>query len=61
MSSQTIRVPNYRFRIGRYQFGYSRWHRWECSDGMRVVAGHRTPIGAWLAQRKWAKVSLSPE
>ncbi|WP_432679140.1 hypothetical protein ACRAJ3_09715 [Rhodococcus pyridinivorans] len=58
---QTLQVPHYLFRIGRYQFGYSRWHRWECSDGMRGVGGYLTPLGAWLAQRRWARVDSSPE
>jgi hypothetical protein len=50
--------PNW--HIGRYRFERQsnpvrRWHRWGCSDGMRGVANYRTPLGAFLAQRRWAR------
>jgi hypothetical protein len=46
--------------IGRYRFQRQpgpvrRWHRWGCDDGSFCVANYRTPLGAFLAQRRWAR------
>lgn len=50
-------------RIGKYRFAFTWDHKWECSDCKvgRGVAGHWTPIHAWLACRKWARYPATPE
>jgi hypothetical protein len=52
------------WQIGRYRFERwpraatgpgSRGRRWGCSNGCLGVANYRTPLGAWLALRRWAR------
>ena len=33
--------------------------RWGCSDGAYGVGNCRTPLHAWLAQRRWKRESLA--
>jgi hypothetical protein len=49
------------WRIGRYRFERNpqpirRWHRWGCSDGACGVANYTSPLTAFFAQRRWARM-----
>jgi len=53
------------WQVGRWRF--ERWPRrvtggrgrWGCSNGSLGVANYRTPLGAWLALRRWARQDAS--
>jgi len=52
-------VPRHRWRIGRYQIEYDHG-RWGMNDGCKGVSHSRTPIGAWLALRRWQRTPSRP-
>lgn len=54
-----VQGPRHRWTVGAYTFalyttGPQRW-RWECSAYGRGVGGHRTPVGACIALRRWLR------
>jgi hypothetical protein len=49
-------APRHRWQIGRYQVAYDHG-RWGISDGSKGVMNHRTPLGAWLAFRRWQRTA----
>ena len=59
-TDQKMAAPRRMFRIGRYAFSLGVM-RWECTDGMRGVCGYRTPIGAYIALRRWQRVKATPQ
>lgn len=63
MSDMAVARPRPAFAIGRYEFARTRNGRWECSDLKRGrgVGGCRTPLGAYLALRRWQKEPATPE
>jgi hypothetical protein len=44
-----------RYRLGKFTFEHQPNGRWGVSDGMLGVGGHRTPLGAYLALRRWRR------
>lgn len=47
-------APRHRWHIGRYQVTCHHG-RWDINDGCKGVGGHWTPLGAWLALRRWQR------
>jgi hypothetical protein len=52
-------APRHRWRVGRYQVEYHHG-RWGINDGCKGVGGHRSPVGAWLALRRWQRTPSLP-
>ena len=52
-------APRHRWHIGRYRIEYERG-KWGISDGCKGVGNYRTPIGAWLALRRWQRTPTQP-
>jgi hypothetical protein len=63
---QPARGPDHRWTVLGYTFAIytfrdhpQRWH-WEASAHGRGVGGHRTPVGAFFALRRWLRVPARP-
>lgn len=52
--------PGKYYRLGGLRFEHQLDGRWGVSNGIRGVCNHRTPIGAWLALRRFMRVELKP-
>jgi hypothetical protein len=52
-------APRHRWQIGRYRLEYDSG-RWGLSDRCKGVGNCRTPLGAWLALRRWQRVKTEP-
>jgi hypothetical protein len=46
-------------RFERNRQPIRRFHRWGCSDGAYGVANCRTPLGAFIAQRRWRRKAMT--
>lgn len=52
-------ASRHRWRIGRYQIEYDHG-RWGLNDDCKGVAECRSPLGAWLALRRWQRTPSQP-
>ena len=52
-------APRHRWHIGRYQIEYDHG-RWGMNDGCKGVSRYWTPVGAWLALRRWQHTPSRP-
>jgi hypothetical protein len=58
--SEGIAQPGKCYHLGKLRFEHQHNGRWGVSDGMLGVSNRRTPLGAYLALRRWRKVPNRP-